>query len=91
MYYFYNLQKSTWLINVYNFLNNSVSTYLLRKQAAAVEDGNRSEEGEGKKKEREDLEEDRRQNRDRGGGRKGDHISDTQMTSPAMQKKTIRF
>lgn len=90
MYYFYNLQKSTWLIDVYNFLNNSVSTYLLRKQAAAVEDGNRSEEGEGKKKEREDLEEDRRQNRDRG-GRKGDHISDTQMTSPAMQKKTIRF
>lgn len=50
MYYFYNLQKSTWLINVYNFLNNSVSTYLLRKQAAAVEDGNRSEEGEGKKR-----------------------------------------
>lgn len=49
MYYFYNLQKSTWLIDVYNFLNNSVSTYLLRKQAAAVEDGNRSEEGEGKK------------------------------------------
>lgn len=90
MYYFYNLQKSTRLIDVYNFLNNSVSTYLLRKQAAAVEGGNRSEEGEGKK-EREDLEEDRGQNRDRGGGRKGDHISDTQMTSPAMQKKTIRF
>lgn len=49
MYYIYNLQKSTWLIDVYNFLNNSVSTYLLRKQAAAVEGGNRSEEGEGKK------------------------------------------
>lgn len=45
----------------------------------------------------EDLEEDRGQTekeRDRWGGgreREGDYISDTEITGPAMQKKTIRF
>ncbi len=74
----------------------TVSTYLLRKQAAAVEGGNRRKEAEtkGTRGYRGRHWTNRETERDRLGGgreREGDHISDKDITGPAMQKKTIKF
>lgn len=46
---FLKLDIFLFLLQLYNY-NNSVSTYLLRKQAAAAEGGNRREEAERKER-----------------------------------------